>query len=235
MCRTRQTRICQNIYMIFCEFCEFWEYFRNVPCLACTLRGSMKPDKLKLFFSISLSPSLFLLHIHRKQAKTFVLLSQLSTNKVSAAMDNVLIQSFKHGRFILCNLANFANFASKNCPNPRKCWNSPDLPTFANQFGKDSPDSPKFTKQFGRTRQTRRHSPNAIFEKNVTCLAKFARVLSESHEFGASGQCLIVSLFSFLGRLLTCLYIYFIISPFYNLLTKRSFCATNHLFLCFIS
>jgi hypothetical protein len=104
-----------------------------------------------------------------------------------------------------CNLA---NLASKNCPNPRKCWDSPDSPTFANQFGKDSPDSLTFTKQFGRTRQTRRHSPNAIFEKNVTRLAKFARVLSESHKFGASGQCLIVSLFSFLGRLLTCLYIY---------------------------
>jgi hypothetical protein len=94
--RTRQTQICQNIYMTFCEFCE---YFRNVPCLACTLRGSMKPSKLKLFF-FSLSPSLFLLHIDRKQVKTFLSLSPLSTNKVSAAVDNMFIQSFKHGRFI---------------------------------------------------------------------------------------------------------------------------------------
>ena len=42
-----------------------------------------------------------------------------------------------------------------------------------------------------RTRQTRRHLPKAIFEKNVTRLVKFARVLSESREFGASGHCLI--------------------------------------------
>jgi hypothetical protein len=32
--------------------------------------------------------------------------------------------------------------------------------------------------------------PKAIFEKNVTSLAKFARVLSESREFGASGYSL---------------------------------------------
>jgi hypothetical protein len=41
------------------------------------------------------------------------------------------------------------------------------------------------------TRQTRRHSPNAIFEKNVTRLATFARVIRHSREFGASGHCLV--------------------------------------------
>ncbi len=44
---------------------------------------------------------------------------------------------------------------------------------------------------FARTRQTRQHSPKAIFEKNVTCLAKFARVIHESREFGTSSHCLL--------------------------------------------
>jgi len=43
---------------------------------------------------------------------------------------------------------------------------------------------------FAWTRQTRQHSPKAIFEKNVTRLAKFARVLSELRKFGTSGHCL---------------------------------------------
>jgi hypothetical protein len=52
------------------------------------------------------------------------------------------------------------------------------------------------TRRFWRVRvlaktcQTRRHSPNAIFEKNVTRLATFARVIRHSREFGASGHCL---------------------------------------------
>jgi hypothetical protein len=41
------------------------------------------------------------------------------------------------------------------------------------------------------TPQTRRHSPKAIFKKNVTRLDKFVRVTRESCEFGASGHCLI--------------------------------------------
>ena len=41
--------------------------------------------------------------------------------------------------------------------------------------------------------QTRRHLPKAIFEKNVTRLDKFTRVMSKSREFGASGHCLICS------------------------------------------
>ncbi len=44
---------------------------------------------------------------------------------------------------------------------------------------------------FAWTRQTRRHWPKAIFEKNVTRLNTFARVMSESREFGASGHCLV--------------------------------------------
>jgi hypothetical protein len=46
---------------------------------------------------------------------------------------------------------------------------------------------------FARTRQTHGHSPKAICEKNVTRLAKFARVLSESRKFGASGHYLNVT------------------------------------------
>jgi hypothetical protein len=41
----------------------------------------------------------------------------------------------------------------------------------------------------GLTRLTD-YSPKAIFEKNVTCLAKFARVTRKSREFGASGHSL---------------------------------------------
>jgi hypothetical protein len=41
-----------------------------------------------------------------------------------------------------------------------------------------------------RTRQTRRLSPKVIFEKNVTRLDTFARVIHHFREFGASGHCL---------------------------------------------
>jgi hypothetical protein len=43
-----------------------------------------------------------------------------------------------------------------------------------------------------RTRQTRRHSPKAIFEKNVTRLDTFARVIRHFREFGASRHCLLI-------------------------------------------
>jgi hypothetical protein len=39
------------------------------------------------------------------------------------------------------------------------------------------------------THQTHQHSPNAIFEKNVTRLAKFARVICESLKFGTISHC----------------------------------------------
>ncbi len=40
------------------------------------------------------------------------------------------------------------------------------------------------------TRQTRPHSPKAIFDKNVTRFDTFARVIRHFREFGASGHCL---------------------------------------------
>ena len=40
------------------------------------------------------------------------------------------------------------------------------------------------------TRQTRPHLPKAIFDKNVTRLDTFARVIRHFCEFGASGHCL---------------------------------------------
>ncbi len=46
-----------------------------------------------------------------------------------------------------------------------------------------------------RTRQTCGHSPKAIFEKNVTRLDTFARVIRHSREFGASGHCLVFNHF----------------------------------------
>jgi hypothetical protein len=54
----------------------------------------------------------------------------------------------------------------------------------------DWPDSPTFSKLCCADSQTRRDSPKAIFEKNVTRLAKFARVIRNSRKFGASGHCL---------------------------------------------
>ncbi len=56
-----------------------------------------------------------------------------------------------------------------------------------------------------RTRQTRRHSPTAIFEKNVTRLDTFARVIRHFREFGASGHCLV-----FLQIFLLILYLVFL-------------------------
>jgi len=44
---------------------------------------------------------------------------------------------------------------------------------------------------FSKIFDTRQHLPKAVFEKNVTRLAKFVRVLSKSCKFGASGHCLI--------------------------------------------
>ncbi len=55
------------------------------------------------------------------------------------------------------------------------------------------------------TPQTRRHSPNAIFEKNVTRLTTFARVIHHSREFGASGHCLIFPPKKFNGNIAYCL------------------------------
>ncbi len=46
---------------------------------------------------------------------------------------------------------------------------------------------------FAWTRQTRPHSPKGFFEKNVTRLDTFARVIRHSGKFGASGHCLIMS------------------------------------------
>jgi hypothetical protein len=76
------------------------------------------------------------------------------------------------------------------------CADSPNSPTFAELCCADSPNSPTFANHLPSTRQTRRHSPNAIFEKNVTRLATFAQVIRHSREFGASGHCLVLTFFS---------------------------------------
>jgi hypothetical protein len=47
-----------------------------------------------------------------------------------------------------------------------------------------------FANHFPRTRYIRSHSTFAIFEKNVTRLDTFARVIRHFGEFGASGHCL---------------------------------------------
>ena len=55
----------------------------------------------------------------------------------------------------------------------------------------DSIHSPDIRQPFPRTRYIRSHSTFAIFEKNVTRLDTFARVIRHFGEFGASGHCLI--------------------------------------------
>jgi hypothetical protein len=46
-------------------------------------------------------------------------------------------------------------------------------------------------KQFWDACQTCQHLPKAILEKNLTCLAKFARVMRELSEWWARGHCLV--------------------------------------------
>ncbi len=69
---------------------------------------------------------------------------------------------------------------------------SPDIRRiFANHFPRTRYIRPTFANHFPRTRYIRSHSPKAIFEKNVTRLDTFARVIRHFGEFGASGHCLI--------------------------------------------
>jgi hypothetical protein len=99
---------------------------------------------------------------------------------------------------ITCACANIRREYSPDSPTFAKpcCADSPDSPTFANLFGSDSPNSPKFASGFARTRQTRRNLPKAIFEKNVTRLAKFAGVIRETRANFASSHCLVLTFFS---------------------------------------
>jgi hypothetical protein len=50
---------------------------------------------------------------------------------------------------------------------------------------------PDIRQPFPRTRYIRSHSTFAIFEKNVTHLDTFARVIRHFGKFGASGHCLV--------------------------------------------
>ena len=59
-------------------------------------------------------------------------------------------------------------------------------------FGRTRYIRPTFANHFPRTRYIRSHSPKAIFEKNVTRLDTFARVIRHFGEFGASGHCLVL-------------------------------------------
>jgi hypothetical protein len=67
---------------------------------------------------------------------------------------------------------------------------SPDIPQ---PFSPDLIHSPDIRQPFPRTRYIRSHSTFAIFEKNVTRLDTFARVIRHFGEFGASGHCLSIS------------------------------------------
>jgi hypothetical protein len=65
---------------------------------------------------------------------------------------------------------------------------SPDI---RQPFSPDSIHSPNICQPFPRTRYIRSHSTFAIFEKNVTRLDTFARVIRHFGKFGASGHCLV--------------------------------------------
>jgi hypothetical protein len=85
---------------------------------------------------------------------------------------------------------------------------------------------------FARTPQTRRHSPKAIFEKNINHLAKFTRVMRESGECGASGHCLSKTLFKWLGARLSVQIHNNVSSSFRRqktwLLDKQQWCLRGH-------
>ncbi len=118
-------------------------------------------------------------------------------------LNRIIIRIFEQMRF---------NFKKLEIPNGQKLRNGHSHANLANLstrqkftiFGKYS-NLPKWSFSemcqtchtrrhspncFAQTRQIRRDSPKAIFEKNVTRLPKFARVLSESHKFGESGHSL---------------------------------------------
>ncbi len=85
-------------------------------------------------------------------------------------------------------LAKLANIRQAPC-----CADSPVSLTFAKPCYADSPNSRHSPSHFASTRQTRQHSPKAIFEKNVTRLAKFARVIRETRADFASSHCLAIA------------------------------------------
>jgi hypothetical protein len=64
---------------------------------------------------------------------------------------------------------------------------SPDI---RQPFSPDSIHSPDIRQPFPRTRYIRSRSTFTTFEKNVTRLDTFARVIRHFGEFGASGHCL---------------------------------------------
>ena len=72
------------------------------------------------------------------------------------------------------------------------CPDSIHSPDICQPFSPDSIHSPDIRQPFPRTRYIRSHSTFAIFEKNVTRLDTFARVICHFGEFGASGHCLII-------------------------------------------
>ncbi len=75
-------------------------------------------------------------------------------------------------------------FATLLCPDS---IHSPDI---RQPFSPDSIHSPDIRQPFPRTRYIHSHWTFAIFEKNVSRLDTFARVICHFGEFGASGHCL---------------------------------------------
>ena len=63
-------------------------------------------------------------------------------------------------------------------------------PTFANQFPRTRYIRPTFANQFPRTQYICSRSTLATFEKNMTRLDTFARVIRQFGKFGAIGHCL---------------------------------------------
>jgi hypothetical protein len=70
------------------------------------------------------------------------------------------------------------------------CPDSIHSPDICQLFSPDSIHSPDICQPFPRTRYIRSRLTFAIFEKNVTRLDTFARVIRHFGKFGASGHCL---------------------------------------------
>ncbi len=112
------------------------------------------------------------------------------------------LDHFIHIKYVICalnHLSCLSQHSSRGLATTRQTrQHSPSRAARTRQTRRHLPSHAARTRQthrhsptcFARTRQTRRHLPKAIFEKNLTPLAKFARVLSESRKFGASGHSL---------------------------------------------
>jgi hypothetical protein len=116
----------------------------------------------------------------------------------------VLHEFSESGKFGECRLDHFMHIKYVICAkNSLSCALAPtfakrlgqystDSPTFAKPCCADSLNSPTFAKPFTEYSPDLPTFAKGQVEKNVTRLAKSARVICDSRKFGASGHCLVL-------------------------------------------